>query len=215
MARHYKTIPPGTRFGMLTVLAAAERAFTGRAWQSRSLCRCDCGIERIFTNGNLQSGNSTGCGCARLARQTTHGLANHKLYGTWKGMKDRCYNPCSAYYKDYGGRGIRVCERWLDPANFIADMEEGYKEGLTLDRIYNDGDYEPGNCRWATAFEQQWNTRKTVLIRFKDECLPLREAARLACIPQSSVSQRVARFGCTHQEAFDHFLSRKLLRVSA
>lgn len=206
MSRARRPIPVGTRFGELTVIAEAKPAYTGA---SRSLCKCSCGTERIYINGNLKSGGTSACGCTRLVKHTKHGMLNHRLYKIWTGLRDRCNNSGNKHYHRYGGRGIKVCERWNDFANFAADMDSTYKEGLTLDRIDNDGDYAPENCRWVTQFEQQWNTSKTVLIQFKGEWFPLREAARQAGIPQNSVSQRVARQGCTHQEAFEHFVQRK------
>lgn len=206
MSRLRKSIPVGMRFGRLIVLDVAKPAHTGA---SRSLCRCDCGETRIVTNGNLQSGNTTACGCVRIEKTTTHGMSKHRLYQTWRSMLDRCNNSGNKYYHRYGGRGIKVCERWNDFANFAADMDGTYQEGLTLDRVDNDGGYALENCHWVTQFEQQWNTSKTVLIQFAGEWLPLREAARQAGIPQNSVSQRVARQGCTHQEAFEHFVQRK------
>ena len=92
-------------------------------------------------------------------RPKVHGLSNHPLYRIWSFMKNRCLNPNIKAYKDYGARGIKVCDRWLDINNFIEDMYPSYQEGLSLDRIDVDGDYEPDNCRWATKSIQARNTR--------------------------------------------------------
>ena len=89
-----------------------------------------------------------------------HGLRKHRLYNAWNSMMQRCNNPKNPQYKHYGGRGIRVCDEWLDVSNFIEDMHPAFKEGLSLDRINNNGNYEPSNCRWATMTVQGRNTRK-------------------------------------------------------
>ena len=94
------------------------------------------------------------------AVKKTHGLKNHKLYKTWIDIKTRVFNIKCKSYEQYGGRGITICERWLDVKNFIDDMYPSYKEGLSIDRINNDGNYEPSNCRWATKSEQSQNTRR-------------------------------------------------------
>jgi hypothetical protein len=147
----------GKRFGRLVVLALhAEKSRFG--W----VCRCDCGGERIVRGSDLIRGMSKSCNCLRkemfAKRSTKHGLCRSRAYQSWKGMKARCFNPRDRAYPDYGGRGITVCERWLIFENFYADMGER-PPGMSLDRINNDGNYEPGNCRWATVAEQLANRR--------------------------------------------------------
>ena len=106
---------------------------------------------------SITSGNTNSCGC--MSRNTIHNLAHHRLYSIWKTLKSRCTNPNNKRYKYYGGRGIKVCDRWLDVRNFVADMYPSYQEGLTLDRIDVNGNYEPDNCRWTTQSIQMCNTR--------------------------------------------------------
>lgn len=121
----------------------------------------ECGKHFEAQVANVKRGNTTSCGCgnrkALTNALTTHGLRKHRLYGTWIKMLDRCKNEKHIHYHRYGGRGITVCERWHDIKNFLEDMSPTFKEGLTLDRINNDGNYEPSNCRWATRKEQRSN----------------------------------------------------------
>ena len=120
------------------------------------LYKCYCGKEFKALTQNINNGSTKSCGCIR----ETHSLTNHRLYNTWHDMIRRCTNPKRKDYINYGGRGIKVCDRWLDINNFINDMYPSYKEGLTLDRINVNGNYEPNNCRWATQTIQSRNTRK-------------------------------------------------------
>ena len=125
-----------------------------------------CGNHWSAPVSNIKATKTKSCGCRTILRNkersTTHGLSKHPLYYTWKGMKARCYNKKDKGYKEYGGRGITVCEEWLDVKNFIEDMYPTYKEGLSLDRINTSGNYEPNNCRWANANTQMQNTRSII-----------------------------------------------------
>ena len=129
------------------------------------VCRCECGETISIRGTSLRHKTSQSCGCylveATKQRSTTHGQARHPLYATWNNMRRRCLNPASAPYKNYGGRGIEVFEEWKgSPTPFIEWIEENLgprPAGMTLDRINNDGNYEPGNLRWSTAKEQRDN----------------------------------------------------------
>lgn len=151
----------GLRFGRLL---AINRSGTGPNGEVLWQCWCDCGKSPIYVSHKLRRLQIVSCGChkSELARRmkTTHGCTKSPIYRTWKGMMARCYKPTRRNYHSYGGRGIRVCERWRDVRNFITDMMPTYVDGLTIDRINVNGNYEPSNCRWATS-DQQHNNKTT------------------------------------------------------
>ena len=156
----------GKRFSRLIVLSRAENdAHNKTQW----LCRCDCGVEKIIGAAPLLRMLTKSCGCLKsevvTKRQTKHGLFYRPEYVVWGGMKARCYNPNHASFKDYGGRGISVCDRWKDSfENFLADMGERPSRELTIERRDNDAGYSPDNCYWATRLEQAHNKRSVIQV---------------------------------------------------
>lgn len=149
----------GLRFGRLLVLAREGSAQRRAMWR----CQCDCGNSALVPSGELTRGKTKSCGCWRREAPTItkrrHGYARTPLYNVWRGMLNRCENVNQPHYERYGGRGIRVCERWHDFVNFLADMGDRPSPQHSLERIDNNGHYEPGNVRWATASEQRRNAR--------------------------------------------------------
>ena len=173
----------GKRFGRLIVIEQAGRT------KSRSVlwkCKCDCGNEKIISADHLRKGSTKSCGCfmaeARVSNNTTHGLSHTSLYQNWRSMKARCTLPSQKSYPRYGGRGITVCREWMNSFenyyNYVSNLPHFGEKGYTLDRIDNDGNYEPGNVRWSTKKEQA-NNRHTknrwTSTRNKEDCCNLRK----------------------------------------
>lgn len=168
---------------------------------------CFCGNSFIATVKSVNKGTRSSCGCynkkCTSAALTKHGLTNSKIYGVWCGIKRRCYNKNEKSYKDYGGRGINVCDRWLNSfQNFYDDMNEGYKEGLEIDRKDNSGNYCKSNCRWVTREKNSKNKRTTVMIEYNGVKLPMSEFCAKFKIPYGNFQMRLHR-GMTVKEAVE------------
>jgi hypothetical protein len=170
-------ISVGDRFERLVVIELGHHNSDGR---KAAKCRCLCGKERIVILKHLRSGNTKSCGCLQRdkagKRWRTHGMTGSRLHVVWKGMRGRCERPTFKAYRNYGGRGIKVCREWHTFRNFYDwAMANGYRQGLTIERIDNDGNYEPDNCRWATRKEQIKNRRNTKFLTAFGETKPMTE----------------------------------------
>ena len=147
------------RFGRLVVIEKTDhKSNRSVVWR----CKCDCGNETLVRNDSLRNGNTQSCGCLKKEQvskaKTTHGKSYSPEYCSWYSMKARCYNPNHKHYKNYGGRGITVCDRWKDSfENFLADMGPRPSSKRSIDRIDVNGNYEPENCRWSTDVDQARN----------------------------------------------------------
>lgn len=162
----------GNHFGLLTILEKAPKIQNGKAMQSAFLCECQCGTKKIVAAYKLKSGRTSSCGClisvtakSNKGCPPRHGHSSGgkttKTYQSWFAMIQRCENPKNKRFADWGGRGISVCDSWHKFDNFLSDMGER-PEGMTIDRINVDGNYEKANCRWADRFQQAANKRPRI-----------------------------------------------------
>lgn len=193
----------GKRFGRLLAQAITSQ-YGRRAW----LCLCDCGSATVATTSHLRSGAIQSCGCLRNEKSTdriikcntTHGGRNTRAYWVWRTMRARCENKRSPHYPGYGGRGIRVCDRWSSFEVFRADMGDPPK-GLSIERIDNDGNYEPDNCRWASSKEQANNRRDNRWLQYGSETKTLTAWA--------------LHFGVTKTTLWRHLQTKSMAEVGA
>jgi hypothetical protein len=193
----------GQKFGRYLVIAKSNKRT--KANKQMVFCKCDCGTEREVVVNNLRSGLTTSCGCWKDektgARMKKHGFSKNNMYYRYRAMIRRCYDPLHKEFHNYGGRGIKVCDRWLNSVeNYMEDMGEAPFYMASIDRIDNDGDYFKENCHWATKKEQSINRRTTKMIEFNGESLCLADWARKLGFDKQVVQKRLKR-GWTVEEA--------------
>ncbi|MEK3993708.1 hypothetical protein MKY29_03050 [Psychrobacillus sp. FSL K6-2365] len=189
----------GQTFGKLTVMKFSRDVKSGKRFRKYWECICECGKTNEIRTDSLTSGKVTSCGCLKneqdqinLIKNHRHKMSGTRLYGIWQKMKDRCYNSNLRSYEDYGARGIKICDEWLVPDNFIDwALANGYKNYLTIDRIDNNGNYEPTNCRWSTSKVQARNRRSNIEVEYLGKKMTMIEVAE-----KSSISYRalIARY---------------------
>lgn len=191
----------GKRFGRLTVLRISKKVPSGKRLRYYWLCLCDCGnLKEVRTDG-LTKGLTKSCGCLKKEQDKTnltkfhrHKMSNTRLYHVWQKMKDRCLNPNAPCYDRYGGRGIGICEEWLEVDNFLKwALEKGYKEGLQIDRIDNNGMYAPNNCRWVTARDNCRNRRSNIYVNFHGRTVTLKELSEIIGVKYTCIRARYRR----------------------
>lgn len=189
-----------SKFGRLTVIAdlGVQDVPSGKYRKHYYLCECTCGATVKVVKHQLTRGLTKSCGCLftekLIERNTKHGLTKHPLHGLWQGMISRCTIPSASGYHNYGGRGIKVCAEWrTDFSRFLADVGERPNPTYTLDRIDNNGDYSPENCRWASPREQAASCRRACLLCLEGVTAHLAAWARAADLPSQVVSGRLRR----------------------
>lgn len=196
----------GQRFGRLVVI---ERTGSNKQGDVMWRCKCDCGTIKEVTATHLRSGASKSCGCLRKEitqrNRTTHGMKGTRLYNIWSSMKRRCSPSCDKrVYDRYYGRGIRVCDEWKDDFSAFAKwaLSNGYSDELSIDRIDNDGNYEPSNCRWADMEEQGNNRNNSRCITCRGETLTISQWARKIGMHDSNL-RRSLKQGKTIEEILE------------
>ena len=193
-----KAVRVGDSFGRLVVEAVGQ---IPKTYKYYAVCRCLCGTTKAVRFDSLINGAISSCGCLQKERSTTHGCHASGHYGRWRNMIDRCHNEESSSYPDYGGRGIKVCQRWHDIRNFVADLPDGYRKGLEIDRIDNDGNYEPGNVRWATRGQNCDNRRTGRPVTHDGKTQSVTRWAEGAGLPAGTISTRIDDLGWSVQDA--------------
>ena len=188
----------GKVFGKLTVI---ERAKNTKNYKVKWRCLCECGCEAIVRGDSLTSGRTKSCGCS-IGAHPIHNDTGSKLYYTWQAMRYRCENPNHQSYKDYGGRGIKVCSEWQDYLIFKEwAYKNGYDDKLTIDRIDVNGDYTPDNCRWVTMKKQANNRRSNTQYEYNNESHSLSEWCDIYHLSYKTVHARIKDRGWSFEKA--------------
>lgn len=185
-------IVEGMKFGRLTVVGSKKKVGGRLVW----FCKCVCGKGLNIRDDSLKSGHSKSCGClsrdVAATRCKTHGLSEIPEYDAWENMRFRCNKTVHLHYKNYGGRGIKVCDRWQNSfMNFYKDVGPRPSSKHSLDRINNNGNYEPGNVRWTTQVVQVRNSRKFILVEFNGKKQSLADWAEETGLPRNTIYMRL------------------------
>lgn len=199
----------GKRYGRLVVQGFQRKKTSGWNW----IVLCDCGKTKEVNPSDVKNGKTRSCGClhdeviSKRARKFNHGVyENKRLYGIYNGIKSRCSRKSSARYDDYGGRGIKVCDEWLNPVNGFDNFVEwsiknGYSENLSIDRMDVDKGYSPDNCRWVTMYDQSLNKRQTRWVTYNGEKIQLFVLCKNLGVSYDTVHDRIYKRGWTLERA--------------
>jgi hypothetical protein len=189
LGAHSFDLPPESRW-----LEIEVPIYDPVSMRSSARCRCSCGTWKTVLLSNLSSGKTVSCGCFRRDwasdNSRTHGRSKTPEHGIWLGIKRRCLDPTNPAYDRYGGRGITICERWLQFENFYADMGPRPEPSLSIDRVKNDLGYSPDNCIWATRKEQANNTRRNVILTHNGQTMTASQWVPVVGISSSTITQR-------------------------
>ena len=205
----------GERYGNLTVVERGEDYIDKNNHHTTTwICRCDCGETTKTTRTMLISGRIKSCGCKSPRFEKTHGGSRTRLYRIFQSIKARCYYTKHQQYHNYGGRGIKICDEWLNDFNKFRDwaMDNGYSEELTIDRIDVNGDYEPDNCRWATHKQQSNNRRDNHIIEFNGESHTVTEWADITGINEATMFNRI-KAGWSIEDVITKPVRRKTIQT--
>lgn len=191
-----KPIQQGSTYGNWVVIDSEPVPYgSGRTTRLRYLCRCTCGVQRLVNASNLRRGLSTSCGCVgdayTASKSTSHGMSHTPLYAVWRTMLQRCNAANFRQYKDYGGRGIKVCERWYKFENFLSDMGLPPFPGASLERKDNNKGYEPENVVWSTRISQARNKRNNVRFELGGLSLTLVEWSERLGVKKATLASRL------------------------
>ena len=195
----------GKRFGSLTVIRKHPELKGGR--RAQWICDCDCGKRVIKLGKYLSNGDTVGCGDRRCTPLVTHGDNGTPFYQSWQAMKQRCQNPNTKAYKNYGGRGIKVCRRWQKYENFKEDMFDSWFPKAILDRKDGDGNYCKENCEWTTRKESAWKTRRVVWYEYQGEKIHRTELAKRLGINYQQIQYREKQ-GWSPEEIINFYENR-------
>jgi len=197
-------IKPGDKYGSLVVIQELPKRIYKNSETTRLFeCKCDCGRTRTISIKHLRTKGRSNCICIRNKKLTTHGMAKTRLYKIYIGIKTRCYNKRHISYRDYGAKGIIMCDEWLDYENFFKDMGKDYKDGLSIERIDPKGNYESANCKWIPLIEQSKNKTNTIYVEYKKNRIKLIDLVKMFEINYNKLYERIFIYNKSVDEAVE------------
>lgn len=198
------------KYNKLTILSVVKD--DSEMWKTKVLCKCECGNEKVITLSNITNGRTKSCGCIRKenghkqgANKKTHGQSKTSLYNIYYAMVNRCHKENSTVYNSYGARGIKVCDEWLNDFESFYNWSyaNGYKQGLSIDRINNNGNYEPNNCRWVDMSVQSTNKRNTIYLTYNNKTQSMKQWANELGLNYGNFKYRIRDKNMSIDEAIE------------